>query len=36
MNRERFVLPEEGTFDYLYERREAANLGNYQHRIRKN
>lgn len=27
MNRERFVLPEEGTFDYLYERREAANLG---------
>ncbi|HWR31051.1 MAG TPA: type I restriction-modification system subunit M [Negativicutes bacterium] len=27
MKRERFVMPDEGTFDYLYERREAANVG---------
>jgi len=27
MKRERFVMPEEGTFDYLYERRDAANVG---------
>lgn len=27
MKRERFVIPEEGTFDYLYERRDAANVG---------
>ena len=27
MNRERFVIPEEATFDYLYERRDAANVG---------
>ncbi|OJX44787.1 MAG: type I restriction-modification system subunit M [Chloroflexi bacterium 44-23] len=27
MKRERFVMPDEGTFDYLYERRDAANVG---------
>jgi len=27
MKRERFVMPEEGTFDYLFERRDAANVG---------
>ena len=27
MERERFVLPEEGSFYYLYENRDAANLG---------
>lgn len=27
MKRERFVMPDEGTFDYLYERRDAANIG---------
>ena len=27
MKRERFVIPDEGTFDYLYERRDAANVG---------
>ncbi|WP_224958755.1 type I restriction-modification system subunit M [Geomonas subterranea] len=27
MERERFVLPEEGSFYYLYDNREAANLG---------
>jgi type I restriction enzyme M protein len=27
MSRERFVIPEEATFDYLYERRDAANFG---------
>lgn len=27
MKRERFVIPDECTFDYLYERRDAANLG---------
>jgi type I restriction enzyme M protein len=27
MKRERFVVPDEGTFDYLYERRDAANVG---------
>src|SRR5512138_2451321 len=27
MERERFVLPEEGSFNYLYDNREAPNLG---------
>lgn len=27
MSRERFVMPSESTFEYLYERREAANVG---------
>lgn len=27
LKRERFVMPDEGTFDYLYERRDAANVG---------
>jgi len=27
MKRERFVMPDECTFDYLYERRDAANVG---------
>ena len=27
MARERFIVPEASTFDYLYERREAANIG---------
>src|SRR5512139_1896980 len=27
LERERFVLPEEGSFYYLYDNREAANLG---------
>jgi type I restriction enzyme M protein len=27
MKRERFVMPDEGTFDYLFERRDAANVG---------
>ncbi len=27
MKRERFVVPEESTFEYLYERRDAANIG---------
>jgi len=27
MGRERFVMPEESTFEYLYERRDAANIG---------
>lgn len=27
LSRERFIVPEESTFDYLYERRDAANIG---------
>src|SRR5208337_2750795 len=27
MSHERFVMPEETTFDYLYERRDSANIG---------
>ena len=27
MQRERFVLPEEASFEYLYQKREAANIG---------
>jgi len=27
MQRERFMMPDEGTFDFLYERRDAANIG---------